>query len=273
MYFLSRMEKINIIRKEQTMRKLYLFTIGMLALLCTACEKELDTYAGESGIYFDTFEMFDDTVRVPWGLKNSEIREQSLGLKVCLYGNTADYDRKFGIEVVTESGDEWGATEGVDYRPLVKECVIPANEAEALIHIELLRNEMLKEHPKRFTVKLVEGPELRFIYTRETSLVINSDNVETRALDFQRVIYMNESFPMPRWWYVYGNTYFGDFTPTKAALICDVMDIDREDFVDSDALTQGYLKFVGKYMHRWLQENPQLDENGEPMEMGEASKG
>ena len=32
-------------------------------------------------------------------------------------------------------------------------------------------------------------------------------------------------------------------------------------------------KFVGKYMHRWLQDNPHTDEDGKPMEMGEASKG
>ena len=38
-------------------------------------------------------------------------------------------------------------------------------------------------------------------------------------------------------------------------------------------LTEGYLKFVGKYMHRWLQDNPQTDEDDKPMEMGEASKG
>jgi hypothetical protein len=38
-------------------------------------------------------------------------------------------------------------------------------------------------------------------------------------------------------------------------------------------LTEGYLKFVGKYMHRWLQDNPQEDENGKPMEMGAASQG
>lgn len=51
-----------------------------------------------------------------------------------------------------------------------------------------------------------------------------------------------------------------------------IMNIDREDFVKTK-LTEGYLKFVGKYMHRWLQDNPQEDENGKPMEMGAASQG
>jgi hypothetical protein len=33
----------------------------------------------------------------------------------------------------------------------------------------------------------------------------------------------------------------------------------------------GYLKFVGKYMYRWLQENPQVDEDGKAMTMGTGS--
>lgn len=60
---------------------------------------------------------------------------------------------------------------------------------------------------------------------------------------------------------------FWSLVAEKTALICDVMNIDREDFVKTK-LTEGYLKFVGKYMHRWLQDNPQEDENGKPMEMG-----
>lgn len=150
--------------------------------------------------------------------------------------------------------------------------MIPANQAEAFIDIDLLRTEDLVKHPKRFVVKLIENPELQFIYTREVAVQIDSVNFKMRDIDYQRVIVMNENFPMPAWWYVYGTKYFGVWTQKKSSLICDVMGIDREDFVGTK-LTEGYLKFVGKYMHRWLQDNPHTDEDGKPMEMGEASKG
>ena len=85
---------------------------------------------------------------------------------------------------------------------------------------------------------------------------------------------MDEVFPMPRWWYIYGETIFGTWTATKASLICEVMGIDREEWIKSDGngLSQGYLKFVGKYMYRWLEEHPQDDEDGKPMQMGTASQ-
>ena len=185
-----------------------------------------DTYEGGSGIYFADGGLFSDTLRVAWGLKNSDVKKQSIQLKVCLYGNTADYDRKFNIEIYSDT-DTLSAIEGVDFKA---------------------------------------------IYTREVAVQIDSVNFKMRDIDYQRVIVMNENFPMPAWWYVYGTKYFGVWTQKKSSLICDVMGIDREDFVGTK-LTEGYLKFVGKYMHRWLQDNPHTDEDGKPMEMGEASKG
>ena len=232
---------------------------------CVSCEKEIDTYEGGSGIYFADGGLFSDTLRVAWGLKNS------IQLKVCLYGNTADYDRKFNIEIYSDT-DTLSAIEGVDFKAFDTEYVIPANQAEAFIDIDLLRTEDLVKHPKRFVVKLIENPELQFIYTREVAVQIDSVNFKMRDIDYQRVIVMNENFPMPAWWNLYGTKYFGVWSQKKSSLICDVMGIDREDFVGTK-LTEGYLKFVGKYMHRWLQDNPHTDEDGKPMEMGEASKG
>ena len=220
----------------------------LILVSCVSCEKDINTYEGDSGIYFADEGIFSDTLRVAWGLKNSDIKMQSIQLKVCLYGNTANYDRKFNIEVYSDT-DTLSAIEGVDFKAFATEYVMSANQAETSIGIDLLRTEDLIKHPKRFVVKLIENPELRFIYTREATILIDSVNFKTRPIDYQRV-----------------------WSQKKTALICDVMNIDREDFVKTK-LTEGYLKFVGKYMHRWLQDNPQEDENGKPMEMGAASQG
>ena len=83
-------------------------------------------------------------------------KKQSIQLKVCLYGNTADYDRKFNIEIYSDT-DTLSAIEGVDFKAFDTEYVIPANQAEAFIDIDLLRTEDLVKHPKRFVVKLIEN--------------------------------------------------------------------------------------------------------------------
>ena len=244
---------------------------------CVACEEKVGIYSGDCGIYFDTKEMYLDTIFIPWGLKNSDVKEQTLNLRVCLFGDVADYDRKFKVTVVADETDSLRAVEGIDFRPIETEYIIPAKGVEALIEVTLLRRDSLSVQPRRFSIELEESPELKFLFTREQTL--NSTEaelrgIESRPLDFHRVIYMDERFKYPNWWPLFGESIFGTYSARKCILICDQMNINREVFVAplSSALTQGYLKFVGKYMHRWLQEHPQEDENGEPMTMGVASQ-
>lgn len=243
------------------------------------CEESLDTYAGENGIYFDTryeeSEMQNDTIDVHWGLKKSDVTSQKLTLIVKLFGNTSPVDRRFSIRVETDPGDEKAAEQGVDYVMPPLEYVMEAGKAETPIEIEVLRRPDLKDNARRFRINLVESDELKFHFTRAVGFVNADVTTETRPIDLQRVIRIDESFPMPVWWDHRGEPYFGTWSQTKASLICDVMEIDREDWIAKATLTAGYLKFCGAFMKRWLDEqnalnpdNPILDEDGEPMKMG-----
>lgn len=250
------------------------------------CEESLDTYEGESGIYFDTKAddnsvMLTDTVTVHWGLKNADITSQTVKLRVKLFGNTASVDRKFSILVETDPGDTYAAEAGIDYIEPPLEYTMKAGEAETVIEVEVLRRHNLQDNPRRLRISLVETPELKFLFSRAVGYVNEAGETLSRPLDLQRVIYMDESFPIPGWWYYCGDAYFGDWSMTKSALICEVMGIDREDWVDTNALvnslSQGYLKFCGRYMQKWLEEqaaqgNTILDEDGSPMVMGPDSQ-
>lgn len=259
------------------MKKSFIAIFAFL-MLCGACKEEIDIYKGESGIYFSTQNIMLDTIFVPWGLKDSEVTEQEYTLKVCLFGEVTPYDRKFSVRVNADASDSLAAVEGVDFRALAGEYVMPANQAEASIDITLLRRPDLAEKARRFTIHLQESDELKFLYSREVSLDSTEwvNDVKVRRLDLQRTIYMDERFQVPNWWPICGKNYFGNYSSKKMILICDVMNIDRADFVApfsmDNRITDGYLKFVGRYMHRWLQENPQTEDDGTPMEMGSASK-
>lgn len=250
------------------MKKIIYLLVALLFL--GACEIEIDTYEGENGIYFDNNAIMYDTVFVAWGLKDSEIKEQKVKLKVNLFGNTTDYDRNFKVEVIVDPKDTLAAEEGVEYRPFQLEHSIPANKAETTIEIDLLRSPVLVTEPRHLTVRLIETPELKFLYSRETRV----DSVTLRKLDIQRVLRMTENIPVPSWWSRDGYRFFGDYSAKKSILICDVMDINREVWVGDlvGDMSIGLLRFAGQYMHRWLQDNPTLDEDGEPMEMGPDSK-
>ena len=252
-------------------RVLFIFLI----ILFASCQKkDLIVYEEGSGIYFDNKEMGLDTVAVPWGLKNTDVTTQTVRFEVKLFGNITQHDRAFRIKVKDDIPDSVRALPDLDYKPFPLEYKIPAGAASTFIEIELLRSEELKEGNRILAIELVESDELKFLYSRR----INVPDVGERMLDVQRVLKMNENFPIPRWWSLMGTGYFGTWSMKKAILICDMMGIDREKWIgnvlNDEDFNESILRFAGVFIHRWLQEQdpPVLDEDGTPMEMGPRSK-
>jgi len=265
-----------------------------------SCTKDLDTYKGESGIYFDTEYnkaiTLSDTINVSWGMKHSSVQSQVVELKVKLIGNTAPVDRQFDILVETAimpGGSEvppapapdpdpdassskvtiptLDAAEGVDFVMPPTTYSIPAGKAEVTIPVTVLRSDNLHNAKRAFKLTLVENDELKFLYSRSMPQYDEDGKVTYYPMDLQRVIVLDESFPIPNWWPVRGEPYFGEWSQEKASLICDVMGIDREKWLEIDTLSEGYLKFCGRRMHLWLLENPHYESDGSLMVMGESS--
>lgn len=251
--------------------KRMIYVLIMFVISLGACEQKMDIYEGTSGIYFDPMEAVLDTIVVPWGLKNSNVKKQNMNLRVCLMGDVVSYDRKFMIRVITDAHDTLQAVEGKDFRLLQKEYAILAGKADALVEIELLRADDLAERPRRFTLQLEETEELGFLYSRVQSLLDSIGETVERVIDYQRVIYMDERFKTPVWWSLYGGSFFGKFSTKKAIFICDQMGYEREDFVapfTESNLNEAKLRFAARYLHEYLQEHPEIDEDGELMTMG-----
>lgn len=258
------------------MRRLYYIFIPVLILGCA--KKGLITYDEGAGIYFDNRNIFLDTINVSWGTKNSEIQEQSITLEVKLFGKVSDVDRPFKIAVKNNPEDTLQAVENIDYKPFSKDYFMPKGEASAFIKVDLLRNPILQTENRILTIELQETEELKFLYSRRQTDSL--DNV--RLIDAQRVIKMNENFPRPAWWLLFGDRIFGRWSLKKQILICDLMGIDREKWIGnlgSDPnFTEGYLRFCGVKVHRWLQEqkangNTQYeDDMVTEMEMGPDSR-
>lgn len=266
------------------MKRILIITAMAASLFWSGCQKDLDTYEGESGIYFDHMAkaiqplLRADTIPFAWGQIAGDILEGKISLQINLIGNVADYDRKFQVKVLETvipeelKGKMENAVEGVDYQPFETECIIPANEVSTKLDITLLRTEVLQTESRALTIALQESDELKFLYSRE--IVDKNDN--RRRIDLQRVIVMDERLPQPDWWWGDINDIFGDYSMKKAITICDVMGIDRQKWLSDDFGQQtSYIRFVGEHMQRWLDEQdpPIYEEDGETlMTMGPDSQ-
>lgn len=298
-------------------KTLSLFTIAACGVAMASCEKDLDTYAGENGIYFDTFykgaETLSDTIDVSWGMNKSSVTSQNIELVVKLFGNTMSVDRAFDIviedaptyvpnkktDTSTENGDEietgdrsiasrdrYGDEEtviptmpaeaDVDYIISSTHIVMPAGQAEVSIPVTLLRRPDLHLTKRSFKVRLIENEHLKFLFSRGTFDYDAEGEAYTRPMDYQRVIRMDEEFPCPVWWPIRGLPYFGEWSQTKAVLICDICDIDRELWLSIDGLSLGRIQYYGQKMYKYLEQkkaegNPVLEDDGKLMEMGTQS--
>ena len=73
------------------------FLLLLILSVFASCEKNLDVYKGECGIFFDTRNTYIDTLVVHWGQLDSDVKEMEWWLRVNLIGDTKDYDRHFQI--------------------------------------------------------------------------------------------------------------------------------------------------------------------------------
>ena len=265
------------------MKRILIITAIVSGLFWSGCQKDLDTYQGESGIYFDHQEkatqniLRADTLPFGWGQIDGDILEEKISLQINLIGNVVDYDRKFQVKVIETvipealKGKMNSAVEGIDYQPFETECTIPAHEVSTKLEITLLRTEALQTESRALTIALQENEDLKFLYSRE----ITDQENNRRRIDLQRVIVMDETLPKPDWWYRH-ESIFGEYSMKKSITICDVLGIDRAEWISNAYGNRtAYLIFVGQYMQRWLndQDPPVYEEDGETlMTMGPDSQ-
>lgn len=133
-----------------------LLLIGMLG--CN--EDEIDTYDNEqAAVNFLSYS-------TDFSFLNSEDQEKGvIELPVQMMGSTVDYDRKIAVELI----DSLTTATVADFSIL--EAVVPANELNGLIRIEVKNSEMLLDTVMSIGVKCIENEHftLGFINAQQIS--------------------------------------------------------------------------------------------------------
>ena len=236
--------------------------IGIISSILQACQlTEVDGYVGGSSIYFS---IQRDTMTYSWGTVDSDIQERVLELPIYLFGEVKDYDRKIQVRTELCKTDSVRAVEGVDFRAITKEVILPANCEKTSLQITMLRTEALRKYNRILTVVIEESEE----FDSEFNWRKDSDG-NPYFIGHSMTIISNEDFPKP-WWWRDENDFFGVWSFKKADLICTLCDVSRKEFISSNVIPDFKLKYYAKKVQRWLdeQEEPYLDENLEPMTMG-----
>ena len=149
------------------MKKLtYICCCLLGALAFSACEKEMDDYQGQDGLYFDV--QYTDTPHftnpemwahqlytwVRFFSMPEGTNETQLSLKVNVVGEACDYDREFDVAVVTDSTT---AVAGQEYKDLSEHCVIKAGETCGYVTLTVLRSERISDEVVQLQLTLLSN--------------------------------------------------------------------------------------------------------------------
>lgn len=242
-----------------------LFFLLLIASLYQACQyTEVEGYEGGSSVYFS---ISKDSMSYSWGTIDGDITEQVLRLPIYLFGQVKNYDRTLKIRTVLCEIDSVRAEINIDFRPVPTEVVLPADTNRTNLEITLLRTAALTKHDRVFKVVIEEDDQFDSEYNWR-----KDDEGMPYFIGHSMTIIMNENFTRP-WWWREVDANFGVWSATKADLICRLCDVSREEFIGSDVIPEFRMKFYGKKVQEYLNEQnvlgkPVMDEDGTRMTMG-----
>lgn len=216
----------------------YLLQLIAILIAFSSCEKEIMTFNGQDGLYFD----------VRWGMAEREghwahqyytpiefgnmvLTTTSYDVRLCVTasGEIKNYDRPFTITI---GKDSTNAIEGEDYEPFPKEYVLKAGEQYAYIDITFNRTERMKNDT--ITLQLLLQPNEYFTcpFTNygdaplydypETKYGYNMDATAHK-------IVASDVMSEPEGWYL---GLFGKFSATKWRLMMELTGTDIDDYTD-----------------------------------------
>ena len=135
--------------------------------MLAACTEEIETYSGESGIYFamsatkggldDSKQDYTAETQIPFAVY-STISDTTLMVRAKVIGPAVDHDRKVTVQVVA-SEDAEQAKEGWDYDALDNSYTVKAGEVYVLIPIHFYLRDDLEGKERQLKLELVANED------------------------------------------------------------------------------------------------------------------
>lgn len=246
------------------MKKFVLIIFYLIGLFSfSGCEKEMETYSGQDGLYFDV-----QYTNTPW-FTNPEMwahqiytlvkfttmpegtTETDLKLKVNVVGPVRDYDRPFNVMIVKDSTT---AIAGTEYKDLSEQCVVKAGEQNAYVTLKVMKTDRMLDENVQIQIALLPNEYFTLPYTylenlpgRYTEkLELYSNNKDPRIHN----IFVTDIMMKPKYFSSY---YFGEFHREKMELMLSLYpDATLSDYENNDTMSITRMTVIAEKMANYL---------------------
>ncbi len=242
---------------------------GIITMLATGCEKDLQTFDSAPAIYFQqavgtatsaSANLFDNRL-VTFGYSSESVKDSIVGIPVRIAGAPAEVDRSYKVALVDSST----AKRGEEFSFLTENFVIRKGMVDDTIYIKLMRKPRMRTETLSIFLKLESNENFTTSLQQKTDA---AGNVILRYNHFS--LKVTDILSKPKYWL---DAYFGVFSRKKILFICELNNFSPTYLDGATPPSIGLLTFYGRFTQRYLNEqkaagNIILDEDGTEMVMG-----
>lgn len=231
------------------MKKLiYLSTITISLFTLSSCEKEIMSYEGQDGIYFDV--RWGSNFRDPdtqWGHQyytpiefgNMTETSHTAQIRVTASGTIKDYDRPFTITI---GKDSTNAIEGKDYEPFPMEYILKAGERYAYIDVTFNRTERMRTDTVTLQLQLQPNQYFTCPFTNYADNPMFDNPETTYGYNPDATVHkivVTDMMTQPAGWWGSDSQLapglFGKWSQTKWLLLMEITGTTVEDYASRQA--------------------------------------
>lgn len=218
------------------------FLIGM-ALSCT--ERDLEGYHTENYIYFS--KSSNDTTIFSFAY-DSELKEGIVQFKLNMISQIKNKDRRFSVRFIA---DESTAIEGRDFSYSEQDLIVKANDSIGYFNIHVKKDPTLK------------GKTVKAIF----ELSASDDFLPGINKNLRANLLITDKIERPDWWDEWHiSSGLGIYSDKKFKLFIEITgQHDLTLIEDGGTLEYLDMRSYVVYFKRWIEENPQTEENGSKM--------
>lgn len=191
------------------MKEIKIFFIIVSAIAAVACSKDnIEVWKDKSCVWFTD----SDTTIFSFRQYEAEVTEAIVEFELSMAGQTASYDRKIHVEMITSPHDPATKVE-------ITHAMIPADSINGVVKVKVARTANLSEEADTVAFKLTATEDLE----------------PGKVTQLEKALVITDIAGKPEWWDNTLNYYLGTYTEARYRVVIAALGSTEDPYPDDDS--------------------------------------
>lgn len=227
------------------MNKIIIIVLAIITFF--SCQEEkLEAYSGDNYIYFTKSNTDSITFSFAY---DATLTKTTVNIPVEIISGIRDFDREYKVIFLA---DESTAVEGQHFTALIGEQTIKAGNIVDTLRLEVMKTDDIDDSVVEAVFQIVDSKDFRAGFPSHSKARVQITN----------------KLVQPQWWDNWHvSSGLGDYSNKKYRLFIQVTGEFDLDYKNREDLDYSEMRTLLLQFKRWLEANPQTEEDGSDMEV------